>query len=62
MTRKLMGICLLLVLGGLLKVKPVVTLANVVEGLKKALPERHHRFIPMNEKAISLGMDIIQKV
>lgn len=52
----------MVVLGGFLKVKPIVTLENVIEGLKKTLPERHHKFIPMNEKAISLGMEIVQKI
>ena len=52
----------MIVLGGLLKVKPMVTLENVLKGLKKSLPERHHKLIPMNEQAISKGMEIIRKV
>lgn len=51
----------MIVLGGYLKVNPVVTLESVVEGLKKSLPERHHKLIPMNEQAIKLGMDIIKE-
>lgn len=49
----------MIVLGGYLKVKPVVKMENVINGLKKSLPERHHHLIPMNEKAINRGMDII---
>ncbi|MCL1943694.1 MAG: 2-oxoacid:acceptor oxidoreductase family protein [Candidatus Azobacteroides sp.] len=52
----------MIILGGLLKVRPIVTLENVVKGLKKSLPERHHHLIPMNEQAIRKGMDIIKKL
>ncbi|MFV0555423.1 MAG: 2-oxoacid:acceptor oxidoreductase family protein [Mangrovibacterium sp.] len=51
----------MIVLGGYLKVKPVVKLSNVLEGLKKSLPERHHKLIPFNEKAIEQGMGIVVK-
>ena len=50
----------MIVLGGLLKLKPMVSLESVVKGLKKTLPERHHHLLPMNEQAILKGMDIIQ--
>ena len=49
----------MLILGGLLKIVPMVTLENVLLGLKKSLPERHHKLIPMNEAAIKKGMEII---
>ena len=52
----------MIVLGGLLKVAEVVEMSNVVEGLKKSLPERHHKLIPMNEMAILKGMEIIELV
>ena len=52
----------MIVLGGLLKLKPMVSLEKVLLGLKKSLPERHHKLIPMNEKAILKGMEIIEKV
>ena len=52
----------MLVLGGFLKVKPIVKLDNVILGLKKSLPERYHHMIPMNEKALNRGMEIINKV
>ncbi len=51
----------MIVLGGLLKLRPIVTLENVVKGLKKTLPERHHHPIPMNEKAIKKGMELIRE-
>ena len=52
----------MLILGGLLKIVPMVKLENVLLGLKKSLPERHHKLIPMNEAAIKKGMEIITNV
>lgn len=52
----------MIVLGGFLKIKPVLRMENVLTGLKKSLPERYHHLIPMNEKALSRGMEIIRKV
>lgn len=51
----------MIVLGGFLKVKPVIRLGNVIKGLKKSLPERYHNLIPMNEKALERGMEIIRE-
>ena len=46
----------MIVLGGFLKIKPIVKLENVIEGLKKSLPERHHKLIALNKEAITQGM------
>src|SRR5512133_66239 len=51
-----------IVLGGFLKVKPIINLENVVKGLKKSLPERYHNLIPMNEMALIRGEEIIREV
>jgi 2-oxoglutarate ferredoxin oxidoreductase subunit gamma len=51
----------MLVLGGLLKVAHIVTLENVLAGLKKSIPERHHKFLPLNERAITKGMELIKE-
>ena len=51
----------MIVLGGLLKVHPIVSIESVLKALRKTLPERHHNLIPMNEEAIRLGMDIIKE-
>ncbi len=51
----------MIVLGGYMKAKPIVKLENVILGLKKSLPERYHHLIPMNEKAITRGMEILKK-
>lgn len=52
----------MIVLGGFLKIRPIVTLDSVILGLKKSLPERHHKLIPMNEEAIKVGMVLIEKI
>ncbi|NQU82274.1 MAG: 2-oxoacid:acceptor oxidoreductase family protein [Bacteroidetes bacterium] len=51
----------MIVLGGYLKVKKLFKLENVIKGLKKSLPERYHHMIPVNEKAIHRGLEIITK-
>ena len=52
----------MVVLGAYLKMKPVVTMENVLKGLKKSLPPRRHNLIPMNEQAITVGMNAVTKV
>lgn len=52
----------MIVLGGFLKIKPIVKMENVIEGLKKSLPERYHHLLPVNEKAIQRGTEIVQEV
>lgn len=49
----------MIVLGGYLKIKPVVLLDNVIKGLEKSLPKRHHGMIPENRDGIVKGMDIV---
>ncbi len=51
----------MIVLGGLLKLAPMVEMDHVLAGLKKSLPERHHKLIPQNEAAIRKGMEIIKE-
>ena len=52
----------MIVLGGLLKIRPIVSIESVIKALRKTLPERHHHLIPMNEEAIHIGMDIIKEI
>ncbi len=52
----------MIVLGGYLKIKPIIKHDNVIKGLRKSLPERYHHLIPINEKAITRGMEIVQEV
>jgi 2-oxoglutarate ferredoxin oxidoreductase subunit gamma len=50
----------MIVLGGFLKLKPLVDPENIHKGLQKSLPARHHVMIPENEKAIESGKDLIK--
>lgn len=52
----------MIVLGGFLKVKPIVKIENVIAGLKKSLPARHHHLIHKNEEALNIGNSLIKKV
>ncbi|HRY32774.1 MAG TPA: 2-oxoacid:acceptor oxidoreductase family protein [Bacteroidales bacterium] len=52
----------MIVLGGYLKVKPVVGKDFIHKGLEKSLPKRHHGLIPENERAIDRGKEIIQEI
>lgn len=51
----------MIVLGGLLKIAPVVSTKGVEKALYKTLPERHHSLIPLNMQAIEEGGNIIQQ-
>jgi len=50
----------MMILGGYLAVKPVVTLENAIKGLGKSLPERQHHTLPDNERAMRLGGELIK--
>lgn len=52
----------MIVLGGFLRIKPVLTMENVVAGLKKSLPERYHKMIPENERSLKRGGEIIREI
>lgn len=48
----------MVLLGALIKVRPLVTVDAVMAGLRKALPERHHHLLPLNKDAILCGMTL----
>lgn len=52
----------MVVLGGFLKLKPIVGSEFIHKGLEKSLPARHHNLIPQNEEAIEIGKGLIQAV
>ena len=52
----------MIVLGGLLKVCPIVSTNGLNKALYKTLPERHHGLIPLNMEAVKAGGQIIEKV
>lgn len=52
----------MIVLGAFMQVKPIVQLENVIKGLKKSLPKRHHKLIPLNQDVITMGMkNVVEK-
>ncbi|MGM9800230.1 MAG: 2-oxoacid:acceptor oxidoreductase family protein [Muribaculaceae bacterium] len=51
----------MILLGSLIKVDPIVSIDNVLKGLKKVLPERHHHLLPANEKAVKIGMELVNE-
>jgi len=57
---KMMKTFNMMILGGLLKLHPIVSMDSVMKALRKSLPERHWDLLPMNEEAIRKGMDIIR--
>ena len=50
----------MILLGALLKARPLVRDDAVVRGLRKTLPERHHHLIPLNEEAIARGKALVK--
>ena len=52
----------MIVLGGLLKVCPIVSTNGLNKALYKTLPERHHGLIPLNMEAVEAGGQIIEMV
>jgi 2-oxoglutarate ferredoxin oxidoreductase subunit gamma len=50
----------MILLGALLKVRNLLPMDAIMRGLKKTLPERHHKLLPLNEKAILKGMELVK--
>ena len=49
----------MVVLGALLKVSRVVKKESLLQALTETLPERYHHLIPLNEKALETGMNLV---
>jgi 2-oxoglutarate ferredoxin oxidoreductase subunit gamma len=45
----------MILVGAFLEKRPIVKIENILNALKKVLPERHHHLIPLNEQALLLG-------
>ena len=56
--KKVMNI---IVLGTFLGLNPVLKPESIMEGLKKVLPKRHHHLLPINEKALEVGISFATK-
>ena len=48
------------VLGGFLKLRPIVSMENVEKGLAKSIPARYGSLIPLNKAAIEEGMNAVE--
>ncbi len=51
----------MIVLGALIKQRNIVNIESVLKALEDVLPSRHHHLIPVNKKALLLGMEISDK-
>ena len=49
----------MLILGALVKISPIVKKDSLLLALKETLPTRYHNLIPLNEKAIEMGMSLV---
>ena len=50
----------IIALGALVEYSKACDKNSVLESLKKALPERHHHLLPLNEKALEKGASLIK--
>lgn len=51
----------MLILGSMLSTRPLLDANSIELGLKKSLPERHHKLIPMNMEALAKGKDLLNR-
>lgn len=49
----------MILLGAFLERAPLVSPASVLDALRNVLPERHHHLIPLNEKALQRGKELV---
>jgi 2-oxoglutarate ferredoxin oxidoreductase subunit gamma len=52
----------MIILGGYLKVKPIVKLENLEKGLYKSFPTRHHNTVPLNLEAVYKGLESVETI
>lgn len=50
----------MLILGSLVQVEQIVKKETLMAALKETLPERYHKMIPLNQKALELGMSLVK--
>ncbi|PID29786.1 MAG: 2-oxoacid:ferredoxin oxidoreductase subunit gamma [Candidatus Cloacimonadota bacterium] len=52
----------MILLGAFIQKTGVITIEGVVNALKKTLPERRHKLIPLNEAALKKGFELAEKI
>jgi 2-oxoglutarate ferredoxin oxidoreductase subunit gamma len=48
----------MILVGAFLEKRPLVKIENILNALKKVLPERHHHLIPVNQDALQKGKEL----
>lgn len=48
----------MILVGAFLEKRPIVKTENILNALKKVLPERHHHLIPVNKDALTRGKEL----
>ena len=51
----------MIVLGAFIAQRQVVSVASLMQALKKVLPERYHHLLPLNEQALRRGMELSEQ-
>jgi 2-oxoglutarate ferredoxin oxidoreductase subunit gamma len=51
----------MVMVGAFLEKNPIIKIENIVNALKKALPEHRHKMIPVNEQALLRGKELIKE-
>jgi 2-oxoglutarate ferredoxin oxidoreductase subunit gamma len=51
----------MIILGAYLHLKPVVMIESVMQALQKVLPEKYHYLLPINERALDRGEELIHE-
>lgn len=57
---KNMKVLNMIILGAFIKARKTVKVETLSKALYQVLPERHHKLIPLNEKAIEVGLNLIK--
>lgn len=51
----------MILIGAYIQIIPLINFENALSALHKFLPQRHHQLIPLNEKAIRMGVELAKK-
>ncbi len=51
----------MILVGAFLEKRPIVKIENILNALKKVLPERHHHLIPVNKDALAKGKELVNE-
>ena len=52
----------MIVLGSFVELRNIVAVESLMKALKSVLPERYHHLLPLNDRAMRLGMDLVSTV